>query len=119
MSRNNVWNWTEEDLQTYLARFHRPAVSVADVEPDLGDESPREDEAKEIHPRFSITIHHRSRRLADATGRSHKACVDGIVRGGLLPDDSPVYVAEIKETFERRNNEETIVELWQLTDDDD
>lgn len=114
MSRNNVWNWTEEDLQTYLARFHRTPVFITDVEPDTGDGLPPAATAEEVHPRFSIVIHHRSRRLADATGRSHKAVVDGIVRGGLLPDDSPVYVAEIKETFEQRNNEETIIELWQI-----
>ena len=115
MSKSNVWNWTEEDLQTYLARFDRPAVRATDVEPDIGDGLPPAPAAEEIHSRFSIAIHHRSRRLADATGRSHKFAVDGIVRGGLLPDDSPIYVAEIKETFEQRNNEETVIELWQLT----
>jgi hypothetical protein len=105
--------WTEAELATYLARFNRAAVSAADVESNPGDGYARTDEAEEVHPRFSIVVHHRSRRIADATGRSHKAVVDGLVRSGLLPDDSPVYVKEIKETWEQRNNEETIIEIWQ------
>jgi hypothetical protein len=111
---SNAYNWSEAELAAYLARFNRPAVSVADVEPDTGDGPAPADEVKEVHPRFNITIHHRSRRLADATGRSHKAAVDGIVGGGLLPDDSPVYLAEIRETFEQRRNEETVIEIWQI-----
>ena len=117
MSKTDAW--TEDQLSTYLARFHRAAIPAADLEQNPSDGSAREDAAEEIHSRFSIIVHHRSRRLADATGRSHKAAVDGIVRGGLLPDDSPVYVQEIKETFGQRNNEETIIEIWELTVDSD
>ena len=115
--RSNAW--TEEELAAYLARFHRAAVRAPDLESNPGDGHAPKDAPEEVHQRFNIVVHHRSRRLADATGRSHKAAVDGIVRGGLLPDDSPVYVKEIKETFEQRNNEETIVEIWSLTLHDD
>jgi hypothetical protein len=110
--RSNAW--TEEELAAYLARFNRAAVRASDVESNPGDEHAPKDAPEKVHTRFSMVIHHRSRRLADATGRSHKAAVDGIVGGGLLPDDSPVYVKEIKETFEQRNNEETIIELWEF-----
>jgi hypothetical protein len=106
--------WTEEQVAAYLARFRDPAVSVADVEPDTGDGSAPKDAAKKVCQRFNIVVHHRSRRLADATGRSHKAAVDGLVGGGLLPDDSPIYLAEIRETFEQRRNEETVIEIWQI-----
>jgi hypothetical protein len=111
---SNAYNWSEAELAAYLARFRDPAVSIADVEPDHGDGPAPKDEAEKVYQRFNIVVHHRSRRLADATGRCHKFAVDGIVRGGLLPDDSPVYLAEIRETFEQRNNEETIIELWQI-----
>lgn len=96
------------------ARNDRAAVPAADVERDHAPERARADEAHEVHPRFSIRVHHRSRRLADATGRSHKAAVDGIVRGGILRDDSPAYLTEIRETFEERQNEETVIELWEV-----
>jgi len=112
--RSNAW--TEEELAAYLQKFKgndRAAVRAPDVESNPSDGHAPKDAPEEVHSRFSITINHRSRRLADATGRSHKAAVDGIVRGGLLPDDSPVYVKEIKETFDQRNNEETIIEIWE------
>ena len=54
---------------------------------------------------------HRSRRLADATGRCHKFAVDGLVRSGILPDDSPAYLQEIRETFKQRKNDETVIEV--------
>jgi hypothetical protein len=112
MSRTNAW--TEAELATYLARFNRPAVPAANVEPNPGDGPAPADAAEKVYQRFNIVVHHRSRRLADATGRAHKFAVDGLVRGGLLPDDSPVYLAEIRETFEQRRNEETVIELWQI-----
>lgn len=106
--------WTPEQVASYLARFDRAAVSAANVEQNTSHEPAPKDEAQEVHSRFSITVHHRSRRLADAGGRSHKAAVDGIVRGGILPDDSTDYVKEIKETFEQRQNELTVIEIWEI-----
>jgi hypothetical protein len=119
LTEKNSNAWTEAELAAYLARFNRAAVRAPDLESNPGDGHAPKDAPEKVCQRFNIVVHHRSRRLADATGRSHKAAVDGIVRGGLLPDDSPVYVKEIKETFEQRNNEETVIEIWCLTLPDD
>ena len=109
--------WTEEEYEEFIrkyARDNRAAVSDADLERAAGDAATPKDESKEVHPRYRIGVHHRSRRLADATGRSHKAAVDGIVLGGIFGDDSPDWVTEISETFEKAKVEETIIEVWEV-----
>src|SRR6185369_8741121 len=102
---------TEEEYAAIVARLNRPAVRAADAKPARRAVTAPADEVKEIHSRYRIAIHHRTRRLADATGRSHKAAVDGIVRGGLLPDDSPKYHEATTETFEKADYDETRIDL--------
>ena len=111
--------WTVEEYRAYLRTGiapgdDRPAVSAADAKPARRAKPAAKDEVKEIHPRYRVDVHHRSRRLADATGRSHKAAVDGIVRGGILPDDSPEYLEEIRETRRQGERDETVIEVWQI-----
>lgn len=109
--------WTHEEVAEHLRKFKtddHPAVRAPDLESNPSDGPAAKNAAKKIHPRFSITVHHRSRRLADPSGRCFKFAVDGIVRGGILPDDSPIYVKEIRETFEQRKNDETIIEIYEL-----
>lgn len=101
--------FTQEEYEAYLARHNRSAVRAANSKPARCDEAAPAVKAKEVHSRVRINVHHRTRRLADATGRSHKAAVDGIVRGGILVDDSPKFVEQISETFEQSKVEETII----------
>jgi hypothetical protein len=111
--------WTHEEVEQYLQKHFKAddhsAVPAPDAKPDRRNAPAPKNAAKEISPRFSITIHHRSRRLADPTGRSHSAVVNGLVRGGILPDDSPLYVKEIRETYEQRKNEETVIQICSIT----
>lgn len=81
------------------------------MEPDSGDGSPQEDESQEMDQRVRIKIHSRRRRLADPDGISCKACLDGLVQGGLLKDDSAKYISDVSFTQEKANIEETIVEV--------
>jgi len=62
---------------------------------------------------FSVSVHHRTNRLADSDGRSIKAALDACVLGGLLPDDSPKFLPQIPgQTQERTSGkEETIIEI--------
>jgi hypothetical protein len=83
-----------------MAHHNNPAVPVADLERNPRHAPRAKAAAKEVYPRVCIRVHHRSRQAADATGRCHKWAVDGIVRGGILVDDSPKYVKEVTETFE-------------------
>ena len=106
--------WTDEQYRAYLAGAHRAAVCAPDPEPPRRAAAKAKAAAKEVHPRFRIAIHHRTRRLSDCTGRSHKAAVDGIVRGGILGDDSPEWVESITETYERAEEEQTVIEVWEI-----
>ena len=111
--------WSVEEYRAYLRTGiapgdDHPAVPAADAKPARRAKPAPQDAAEAIHPRFRIDVHHRSRRLSDATGRSHKAAVDGIVEGGILPDDSPEYLEEIRETRRQGQRDETIIEVWQI-----
>jgi len=111
---SNGIRWTQEDYERYLARNNRAAVCSANSKSTRRNEAAPAVKAQEVYSRVRIHIHHRTRRLSDATGRSHKACVDGLVRSGILKDDSPKFVKEISETYELAETEETIIEIYEI-----
>ncbi len=43
-----------------------------------------------------ILVHSYRHRLADADGISAKAAIDGLILSGVLKDDSPKYVKEVR-----------------------
>lgn len=104
---------TEEEYADLLARqrarYNRPAVPVADVECNSGNESTAADDTKKDHPRFRIHVHSKRRRLADPDGISIKAAIDGLVRGGLLADDSAKEIQDVTFSQEKSAIEETII----------
>ena len=112
LRRNRGDQWTAAERKILEQRgksSNHPTLPVADAKHPRRAFSKPKAEAQEVYSRYRIHIHHRSRRLADATGRSHKAAVDGIVRGGILRDDSPRHLEEIRETYEQAAVEETII----------
>lgn len=68
----------------------------ANLEPAAGD-APHEAEKS---PRFTapvrVTFYHTRRTLADQDNLSGKAVLDGIVTDGVLADDSPKEVTEVR-----------------------
>lgn len=63
--------------------------------------------------RCRIHVHSRTKRLADADGRSVKATIDGLTVGGILPDDSPRFVSQVSHTQEAvKGSEETIIDIY-------
>lgn len=75
---------------------------------------------KEKVPRFDssvrIAIHSVRKRLADIDGISGKAAIDGMVKAGLLADDSPEFVKEVRHSQEKGKQEETIITIEALDD---
>ena len=63
--------------------------------------------------RFSIHIHSIRKRLADPDGISAKAVIDGIVKAGLLKDDTAKEIKEIKYSQEKGIEEKTLITLTQ------
>jgi hypothetical protein len=69
---------------------------AADVELDPLGPAP---EALGLQARFaraSVCVHSFRHRLADADGVSAKWAVDSLVKAGLLPDDGPRFVTEVR-----------------------
>lgn len=106
--------WTENDLAAHLARVDLAAVQAAHVERRAGDAAQQAHAGKETHPRFRITVHSRRRRLADPDGLCAKWVIDGLVEGGLLPDDSAQYVEAVTFTQEESDVEDTRIDVIQV-----
>ena len=64
-----------------------------------------------LFERCRIHVHNKRKRLADPKGISDKACIDGIVVSGILPDDRAKYVEDISEAQEISKVEETIITI--------
>jgi Holliday junction resolvase RusA-like endonuclease len=62
----------------------------------------------------NIHFHHMRKRMADIDGLSGKAVIDGIVRSGILADDSPEQVKQVSHSQEKSSQEKTIVTIKYL-----
>lgn len=58
-----------------------------------------------------ISIHSIRKRLADIDGISGKAAIDGLVHSGVLQDDSPKFVKEVRHTQEKGKTEKTVIKI--------
>ena len=88
----------------------------ADMESFVSDVAYGQKGCQAQNPRYSIHIHSKRKRLADPDGISAKAAIDGIVRAGLLPDDSHDYIKEITFSQEKSQTNETIIEIYEEAD---
>lgn len=64
-----------------------------------------------FHSPVRIHIHSIRKRLTDADGVSAKAAIDGLVKAGVLEDDSPEFVQEVSYSQEKGKEEKTIITL--------
>ena len=93
---------SEKELEEILEKGNAKvrsgaAVPLTNVESDTSDGRAL---AKKETPRFlapvNILVHSFRRRLADSDGISAKAVIDGIVKEGILVDDSARWVTEVR-----------------------
>ena len=87
------------------------AVSAANVESDSCNAPLGQEETPRFNSPVSIHIHSIRKRSTDADGISAKAVIDGIVRAGILIDDSPQYVKEVSYSQEKGKEEKTIITI--------
>lgn len=71
------------------------SIRVADVEPTTGNESLAKKESPRFNSPVRITITVYRQRLCDTDNIAAKAAIDGIVRCGILLDDSAKFVKEV------------------------
>lgn len=74
----------------------RVADRIADLERTARGESVEARKNPAFNSRVSITIVSFRMRLADSDGISGKAAIDGLVHAGVIRDDSPQYVEEVR-----------------------
>ena len=84
------------------------------MESAYGNESLGKKEGKRLDKKSNIHIHSRRKRLADPDGISAKAVIDGLVKAGVLPDDSSKFVKEISFSQEKADEDETIVTITEV-----
>lgn len=68
-------------------------------------------------PQYCLHVHSKRYRATDSGGVSDKAAIDGFIRAGILPNDSPEFIPEeITHTREKckKGEEKTIIEMWEI-----
>lgn len=91
-----------------------PAVSSSDLEPGVGDGLLGAQETQGYASRVDIHIHSYRKRLADPDGISAKAVIDGIVKAGVIKDDSPEFVRQVGYSQEKAVEEKTVITVTLL-----
>lgn len=113
--------FTEEQLNAINAknaRYHNRPGEVANVEQHSSDAKKAAFQVKEDLPRVDIAFTHYRHKLCDPDGHCVKYWIDGIVKAGLLHDDSAKEVRKIShEQFQIDSweQERTVIELIEAT----
>lgn len=107
--------WTEDELRAWqIKSANRSPVPTADKQSTAAARAGATDENKKVHTRYRVCILQRRKRLVDTDGVNIKAAIDGLVCGGLLPDDSPQRLESILVTQEKSATETTEIEIWEV-----
>jgi len=88
--------------------------TTANVEQAVGDALLGAQEVQGFGSPVRISFHSVRKRLADIDGLSGKAALDGLVAEGVLPDDSPKFVQEVRHTQEQGKIEKTVITIEQI-----
>lgn len=83
----------------------------ADMEPLISNAPLGANEVPKFDSPVRITFNHTRTRLADIDGLSGKAAIDGIVKVGILSDDSPKQVTEVVHTQTKGPIETTVITI--------
>ena len=80
---------------------NNPPLSLADLEPHIGNESLGPEAVKRLDSPCDLHFHSLRHRLADPDGLSAKAVIDGLVLAGIFQDDSAQYIKKITYSQEK------------------
>ena len=95
-------------------RNNKTSDPHADVEHLYPPASSGEKQIEPFAVRVDIHIHSKRKRLADPDGVCAKAVIDGIVKTGLLQDDSAKEVRNVSYSEEQAKEDETIITLTEV-----
>jgi len=83
------------------------AIPFTNLEPAFMCKRMAKKENKRLDSRYDLHVHSIRKRLADVDGISAKAAIDGLVKAGLLEDDSTEFIREIRFSQEKGTPEVT------------
>ena len=101
-------------IQSNQINDDRIIDSDANVEQSTCHEPLAKNEGASCHSRVRITFTHYRKRLCDPDGISVKAAIDGIVKAGLLKDDSSEFIEEIRQKQVKSSEEKTVIEIEEV-----
>lgn len=88
------------------------ADTIANLESSSCDAPLGAKKIKGFNTPVCVHFHSIRRRLADSDGISGKAALDGIVKAGLLQDDSPQFVEKVSHSQEKsKESEKTVITI--------
>ena len=93
---------------------NRDTNTDANMEQASSHEPLAKNENSQFDKRVCITVHSFRKRLADPDGISAKAFIDGVVKGGILQDDSAKFVEEVRYKQYKSKEEKTILEITEV-----
>ena len=91
-----------------------PPNPYAELERHIGDEPLAAEKAERLDSQVRVTFYHFRKRLIDPDNLSGKAVLDGIVRAGILADDTSVEIKEITHKQFKAPTEETVVVIEEI-----
>jgi len=104
--------WTENEFERLQSNRGNTSVRATNRKPVRPDDEAREVQNETDSPRFdciNVRIHVTRKRRVDRDATRPKPVIDGIVRGGIIKDDSEDEIKTIRITHETGANEETII----------
>ena len=90
---------------------NRATLPATNMEQNISDESMGKEKTKGLDSRVIITVTSYRKLNHDPDGISAKAVIDGIVRAGLLPDDSAQEVKKVIFESVISKEEKTVIEI--------
>lgn len=88
---------------------NRASDSNANLEPDTSHGVLGKKEAQRPDSPVRITFLHVRKTLVDIDNLSGKAAIDGLVKAGILKDDSPKFVSEVTHKQYQGEEEKTAI----------
>lgn len=117
-----VYRLSEQDLQNLLKKGHAKikdssSRKTSNLEPNLSNEIERANEIKAFDSPVNVLVHSYRYRLCDPEGISIKWCLDAIVKAGILVDDKPENIQEVRfrqTKIPKTEDERTVITLEEI-----
>ena len=91
-----------------------PPFRPTDLEQNIRDAPLGQEKVKRFASRVNLHIHSIRKRLVDPDGVSAKAVIDGIVKTGILQDDSTEFINQVSYSQEKGKEEKTIITIEEV-----